>query len=91
MVTSIALACKGSSGDKLFTRSINRKPPVSESLKATNENRAQVGDSEGLDLEKECVLSLSEDVGLSFKGMESVGQQSLLNLVMRRNLTVDEE
>lgn len=45
------------------TRSINRKPPVQKALKATNENRAQAGDSEGLDLEKNVFLSLSEDVG----------------------------
>lgn len=60
-------------------------------MNVVNEDGAQAGDSQVDHLGKERVLSLSEDVGLSYKDVGLVWQ-SLRNLLLYfRNLTVEGE
>lgn len=60
-------------------------------MNVVNEDGAQAGDSQVDHLGKECVLSLSEDVGLSYKDVGLVWQ-GLRNLLLYfRNLTVEGE
>lgn len=60
-------------------------------MNVVNEDGAQAGDSQVDHLGKERVLSLSEDVGLSYKDVGLVWQ-GLRNLLLYfRNLTVEGE